>query len=78
MNLSNKDENANYLWEYYSNSNGLDFQFVEHSYSTSPLFGAGHCFPGPVNTPNSYSCKEQADYSWGEKVIDFFIEHPKK
>ena len=37
MNLSNKDENANYLWEYYSNSNGLDFQFVEHSYSTSPL-----------------------------------------
>ena len=77
MTLQHEEIEADYKWQYYTNADGVDFEYAEHDYSTSSSFGSGHCFPGPVVKKNSYSCKQEAAYSYGRRVMEFFINHPK-
>ena len=44
----------------------------------------GHCFPGSmdwtVSEPGqlmSFGCAAPTDFHWGERVIAFFMAHPK-
>ena len=46
---------------------------VNHSGATMPL--AGHCLPRLTRTPGWFVCP--ANFDLGQKVIDFFIQHPQ-
>ena len=56
---------------------GNKFVFLSHGYTTSYLWGAGHCMPGAPYR-NVYSCRGNHSYSWGAEVLRFFIENPKQ
>lgn len=57
----------------------------DHSYVTLPdgPFGSaqGHCIPGSTSDPYAAQyaipCKAPNSFTWGEQVMQFFLEHPK-
>ncbi|MBN1654717.1 MAG: hypothetical protein JXA30_13180 [Deltaproteobacteria bacterium] len=67
---------AQHTWTRYVNDDGLLFEFIDHTYSTSPIFGAGHCFPGSFSDSSPYGCDQSAPFHFGEVVMEFFIAHP--
>jgi poly(3-hydroxybutyrate) depolymerase len=69
---------SQYTWTRYVNDDGLIFEFIYHKYTTSVLFGAGHCFPGSFTPTSPYACTQSVPFHFGEVVMDFFIAHPMK
>ncbi len=67
---------SQYTWTRYAGEAGLVFEFIDHKYSTSSAFGAGHCFPGSFSSSSPYACRQSAPFHFGEAVMDFFIAHP--
>ena len=56
---------------------GTRFALLSHGYQTSYWYGAGHCFPGAPYR-NAHSCRGYHAYSWGDELLRFFIENPKR
>jgi hypothetical protein len=51
------------------------FDFIEHAYSNTIL--DGHCIPGGPEG-DLYACTAAGDgLHWGNRVLQWFIEHPK-
>jgi poly(3-hydroxybutyrate) depolymerase len=59
----------------WTGSDGMVFDFLTHDYSGAV---GGHCIPGP--TPDAiYGCTSAGvALDWGQTVLDWFIEHPKR
>ncbi len=73
----------------YTMPGGHVFEFIQHDYvSNGSFFGVaiqGHCFPGSpdqtVTLPGQlmpFGCVPPNSFTWGEEVIHFFMEHPKR
>jgi pimeloyl-ACP methyl ester carboxylesterase len=59
----------------WTGSDGMVFDFLTHDYSG--VVG-GHCIPGPSPDP-IYGCTSSGvALDWGQTVLDWFIEHPKR
>ncbi|MBI5533887.1 MAG: hypothetical protein HY898_14290 [Deltaproteobacteria bacterium] len=73
----------------YLSANGTVYEFVSHDYVVTlpslPVPIGGHCFPGgkDLNTdpmPGEtlfFGCAPPNAFSWGEIVMQFFLDHPK-
>jgi poly(3-hydroxybutyrate) depolymerase len=73
----------------YESPERIAFEFIQHQYSTdAQFFGVaigGHCYPGSTDfTPSlpgqlmGFGCKDQVSFNWGEEVVRFFVQNPKK
>jgi len=62
-------------WTVGSGASEIAFEFIEHEYST--FRSTGHCFPGGADG-YVFTCQNDPNpaFTWGEVVIDFFINHP--
>ena len=79
-----KDEN--YQRVSFTNSRGTVFEFISHNWEsgfpialnsrvTTGSQLKGHCFPG---ASNYIGCGRDTSFHWGQEVVNFFLEHPKK
>ena len=70
----------------FSNPVGTIFEFISYDWETAfPVSlnarvasGSqlkGHCFPG---ASNFLGCGKDNAFHWGEEVVKFFLEHPKR
>ena len=65
----------------FTNSQGTVFEFISYNWiskgSNSSFLGKpeGHCFPG---VGNYLGCGRNNPFHWGDEVVKFFLEHPKK
>ena len=70
----------------FTNSEGTTFEFISYDWETAfPVSlnsrvasGSqlkGHCFPG---ASNFIGCGKDNAFHWGEEVVKFFLEHPKR
>lgn len=75
---------------HYSRSDGLDFFFIEHQYESAyevsvPILGIqeslqSHCVPTlklDDDARHPYHCEPPNAFDWGQRVLDFFIAHPR-
>jgi polyhydroxybutyrate depolymerase len=74
-----------YTQNRWSGPNGELIETFDHAYETvtpGPWSSArGHCIPGSTMDPQApqyaIPCKQPNAFVWGEKVMDFFVAHPK-
>jgi hypothetical protein len=52
------------------------FDFLEHQYSNSLL--AGHCIPGGDDGGFTACTDGGSSLKWGEVVLQWFLDHPKR
>lgn len=77
---------ASYKRTKYTSPKGTVFEFVQHDYSAAACIVTinGHCFPGstdPGGLPGQackFGCLPPNAFVWGEEVMKFFRDHPKK
>ena len=76
---------AHHAWTRYADAAGTVFEFVWHDYLAAPsTVLQGHCYPGstdPGDAPGqifSYRCEDAAAFTWGEIVMQFFLDHPMR
>lgn len=75
---------------HYSRSDGLDFFFIEHQYESDydvslPMLGIqeslrSHCLPTltlDAAKRHPYHCEPPNAFDWGQRVLDFFVAHPR-
>lgn len=61
-------------WE---GADGMVFDFLEHDYASGIL--AGHCIPGGPATDLIFACTSGGtSLDWGQTVLEWFVEHPKR
>lgn len=78
LGLTGGDEiegDGSYRRKRWTGPDGMVFDFLTHDYSGVV---AGHCIPGP--TPDViYGCTSGGvALDWGQTVLDWFVEHPKR
>src|SRR5690606_38589356 len=59
---------------------GTPFEFWEHDYAADSVIISGHCFPGGTDigpSPLQFGCADVGTFSVGERVMRFFLDHPK-
>ena len=75
-------------WEHkrWTNDFDIDFDFVWHDYGGQAVLD-GHCLPGGTDTEgigalgalNAMTCTTgDINFHWGELVLQFFLDHPKR
>ena len=57
----------------FTNSQGTVLEFISYNWVRKDL--EGHCFPG---VGNYLGCGRTNSFHWGDEVVKFFLEHPKK
>jgi len=74
-----------HVWSRYQSSQGSVFEFVQHDYAAASPLLDGHCFPGSDDHEVteegqilSYGCEEDCAFAWGEEVMAFFRDHPRR
>jgi polyhydroxybutyrate depolymerase len=71
-----------HAWTRYTAAGGAWFEFVRHDYNAKSSLLKGHCYPGstdPGDAPGqlfSFRCDDEAAFTWGEIVVQFFVAHP--
>ena len=80
--------NPKFVHTRYTSASGTVVEFLQHDY-TAPTnlvyYLGGHCLPGGQDLPTSsipsatmyFSCSEPTGFSWGQRVMQFFVAHPK-
>ena len=82
--ILSKDENHQRVR--FTNPEGTTFEFISYDWETAfPVSlnsrvasGSqlkGHCFPG---ASNFIGCGKDTSFHWGEEVVEFFLNHPKR
>lgn len=64
----------------YLSPSGTPFEFWEHDYAADSITISGHCFPGGTDigpSPLQFGCADAGTFSVGERVMQFFLDHPK-
>ncbi len=59
---------------------GTPFEFWEHDYAADSVIISGHCFPGGTDigpSPLQFGRADVGTFSVGERVMQFFLDHPK-
>ena len=59
----------------YMNSKGTVVEFINYNWARKGSDPDGHCFPG---VGNYLGCGKNNSFHWGDEVVKFFLEHPKK
>jgi pimeloyl-ACP methyl ester carboxylesterase len=65
-------DEPDYRWTRWASSEGTVFEFLEHDWQSA--FLGGHCYPG---ASGSVGCGPDTPVSYGEAVLQFYIDHPK-
>jgi poly(3-hydroxybutyrate) depolymerase len=79
LGLSGGDEvdgDATYTRKRWTGTDGMVFDFLEHQYSNSLL--AGHCIPGGDDGGFTACTDGGSSLKWGEVVLQWFLDHPKR
>ncbi len=73
----------------YTNASGTVYEFLQHDYVTPPplvpIVLGGHCIPGgndlaanaAIGQTMFFSCAPPNAFVWGQRVMQFFVAHPK-
>jgi polyhydroxybutyrate depolymerase len=76
---------ANHKWTRRTSPSGTVFEFISHKYEASSFVLKGHCYPGSKDLKGGepgqlfgFGCEGTNAFVWGEQVMKFFIDHPKK
>lgn len=63
----------------YLTPSGTPFEFWEHDYAAGSFAIGGHCFPGGTDigpSPLQFGCADAGTFAVGERVMQFFLDHP--
>jgi polyhydroxybutyrate depolymerase len=76
---------ANHKWARRVSPAGTVFEFIQHKYEASAFALKGHCYPGSKDLKGGepgqlfgFGCEDASAFVWGEAVMKFFRDHPKK
>jgi poly(3-hydroxybutyrate) depolymerase len=76
---------ANYKWTRRTSAAGTVFEFISHKYEASSFVLKGHCYPGSKDLKGGepgqlfgFGCEGTNAFIWGEEVMKFFRDHPRK
>lgn len=73
----------------FTNPSGAVFEFLQHDYLVPPPLVLvplqGHCVPGGSDLPANaslgqtmyFSCAPPNAFTWGARVMKFFVDHPR-
>jgi len=76
---------GHYSWKQWTGADGMDLEYIEHDYGGQVVLG-GHCIPGGVDVDgaennfglNATTCTTgDIKLKWGERVLQWFIDHPR-
>jgi hypothetical protein len=69
----------------WTNAAGTTFEFIQHGYQASSFVLRGHCYPGSKDLAGGepgqlfgFACTDAAAFTWGDVVMKFFLDHPRK
>ena len=69
----------------WTNAAGTTFEFISHDYQASSFVLKGHCYPGSKDLKGGepgqlfgFACTDAAAFTWGDVVMKFFVDHPRK
>jgi poly(3-hydroxybutyrate) depolymerase len=68
------DSGDSFTRKRWTDGNGMVFDYLEHDLSS--LILQGHCIPGPAGDA-IFGCAG-GNLDWGQTVLEFFIEHPRR
>ncbi|MFT3925155.1 MAG: hypothetical protein QM778_21645 [Myxococcales bacterium] len=77
---------GHYSWKQWTGADGMDLEYIEHDYGGQAVLG-GHCIPGGIDVDgaphnfglNATTCTTgDIKLKWGERVLQWFIDHPKR
>jgi polyhydroxybutyrate depolymerase len=77
---------GHYSRKHWQDSEGMLFDYIEHDYGGQAVLG-GHCIPGGSDisgSPNNFGLNAttcttgEIALHWGETVLQWFIEHPRR
>lgn len=63
----------------YTSPSGTPFELWEHDYAAGSVVLGGHCFPGGIDigpSPFEFGCADEGTFVVGERVMQFFLDHP--
>jgi poly(3-hydroxybutyrate) depolymerase len=63
----------------YLSPSGTPLEFYAHDYAADSLVTRGHCFPGGTDigpSPLQFGCANPDTFVVGERVMQFFLDHP--
>lgn len=76
---------AKHKWTRRTSPSGTVFEFIEHTYEASSFVLKGHCYPGSKDLKSTepgqlfgFACTDTGTLVWGEVVMKFFRDHPRK
>lgn len=76
---------AKHEWKRYRSPSGTVLEFVRHDYEASAFTLRGHCYPGSEDSKGGapgqlfgFACEGASAFTWGEIVMQFFRDHPRK
>jgi hypothetical protein len=61
--------------KHWESPDGMILEFLEHNYANGIL--QGHCIPGGVQG-DLFACDGPGSLNWGEVVMQWFLDHPKR
>jgi len=72
-------------WSRWTNASGTTFEFIQHNYEASSFVLKGHCYPGSKDLKGGepgqlfgFACVGTSAFTWGDVVMKFFVDHPRK
>jgi polyhydroxybutyrate depolymerase len=79
------DSDAKHKHSRWTNASGTTFEFIQHDYQASSFVLRGHCYPGSKDLKGGepgqlfgFACTDAAAFTWGDVVMQFFVDHPRK
>lgn len=76
---------SNYKWTRRTSPTGTFFEFISHKYEASSFVLKGHCYPGSKDLKGGepgqlfgFGCEGTMPFVWGDEVMKFFRDHPRK
>jgi pimeloyl-ACP methyl ester carboxylesterase len=67
---------ASFTRRHWQGADGMEFDFLEHNYANALL--GGHCIPGHPNANFTACSTGGTSLDWGQVVLQWFIDHPKR
>lgn len=72
-------------WTRRTSASGTVYEFISHRYEASSFVLKGHCYPGSKDLKGGepgqvfgFACEGASAFVWGDQVMKFFRDHPKK
>ncbi len=76
---------GSHKWTRRTSPSGTVFEFIQHRYEASSFVLKGHCYPGSKDLKGGepgqlfgFGCEGTNAFVWGEAVMKFFRDHPRK